>query len=92
MKIKFELVSTQGFSGRGGGSFNFEVNSFKEFQDEIAKHWSGGEEIEGFAYAVLDKYKDASKTFAFCVAACCEACPTPTIVLKASLENICGSV
>ncbi len=60
MKIKFELVNTD--KGIEVETFFFEVNNFEEFKKQISNHWSGGEEIEGFAYAMLDNYKDISKT------------------------------
>jgi hypothetical protein len=70
MKIKFELVNTD--KGIEVETFYFEVNNFEEFKKQIEvctlsnKFWGGGEEIaeeiEGFAYAMLDNYKDVSKT------------------------------
>ena len=60
MKVKFELVNTE--KGIEVETFFFEVNNFEEFKKQISKCWSGGEEIEGFAYAMLDNYKDISKT------------------------------
>jgi hypothetical protein len=39
MKIKFELVNTS-MSGSGVlKSYYFEAKSFKEFKDQISKHW-----------------------------------------------------
>ncbi len=60
MKIKFELVNTD--KGIEVETFFFEVNNFEEFKKQISKCWSGGEEIEGFASAMLENHKDISKT------------------------------
>lgn len=60
MKIKFVLVNTD--KSIEVETFYFEANTFEEFKKQISNHWSGGEEIEGFAYAMLDNYKDISKT------------------------------
>jgi hypothetical protein len=61
MKIKFVLVNTD--KSFAVDTFHFEANSFKEFKDNVANYWSGGEEIEGLAHAVLENHKDVTKTF-----------------------------
>jgi len=60
MKIKFVLVNTD--KSIEIETFNFELNTFEEFKKKVSDHWSGGEEIEGFAYAILAKHKNVSKT------------------------------
>jgi len=60
MKIKFVLVNTD--KSIEIETFNFELNTFEEFKKKVSDHWSGGEEIEGFAYALLAKHKNVSKT------------------------------
>ena len=65
MKIKFELVNTS-MSGSGVlKSYYFEAKSFKEFKDQISKHWIIYNDpdvfVEGFAYAILENHKDVAK-------------------------------
>lgn len=65
MKIKFELVNTS-MSGSGVlKSYYFEAKSFKEFKDQISKHWITFNDpdvfVEGFAYAILENHKNLAK-------------------------------
>ena len=65
MKIKFELVNIS-MSGSGVlKSYYFKAKSFKEFKDQISKHWITYNDpdvfVEGFAYAILENHKDVAK-------------------------------
>ena len=65
MKIKFELVNTS-MSGSGVlKSYYFKAKSFKEFKDQISKHWITYNDpdvfVEGFAYVILENHKDVAK-------------------------------